>query len=258
MFLKDILDTRRSRNRPEDIDHLRGEADQAAPPRGFARALASIPFPAVVAEIKRASPSRGDLRPHLDPAELARAYERGGAAALSVLTEVDHFKGSLDDLRKARQATTLPVLRKDFLLEPWEIYESRAAGADAVLLIASALPVDRLAHMHRLAHQLGMDTLVEVHNLEELEQVLTVEPRVVGINNRDLHSFAVDLSTTRSLATHLPSGVLKVSESGLSCYQDLASLQDTVDAFLIGESLVTAADPEVALRKLRGEGAAIS
>lgn len=257
MFLEKILNSCRER-RPADLASLKARAADAEPPRGFARALREAAFPAIIAEIKRASPSRGDLRPDLEPAQLAAAYEAGGAAALSVLTEGRFFKGSLDDLRQARAACSVPVLRKDFLLAPWELYEARAAGADAVLLIAAALDADKLADMAGLAQELGMDVLFEVHDAQELEAVRTVEPRIVGINNRDLRTFVVDLETTKNLASRLPEGVLRVSESGFFGPSDLAPFRGLVEAFLVGESLVTAPDPKAALEKLRGKGAPVS
>ncbi|MCA9795572.1 MAG: indole-3-glycerol phosphate synthase TrpC [Candidatus Eremiobacteraeota bacterium] len=231
--------------------HWRERAGDAPPPRDFHRALAEGAFPTVIAEIKRASPSKGPLRPDLDPAQLARAYEAGGAAALSILTEEEHFRGSLDDLVAGRAACSLPVLRKDFLLEPWEVYEARAHGADAVLLIAAALEIQKLGEMQSLAHQLGMAALVEVHDEKELAEVLTVEPRIVGINNRNLKTFEVDLQTTTRLVAALPKGVLSVSESGFTAPADLAGFKNSVDAFLIGESLVTSQDSESALRRLK-------
>lgn len=255
MYLERILNHRRGGHRYGDsaaqLRHWRERAADGPAPRDFAAALAQGTFPTIIAEIKRASPSKGPLRPELDPAQLARAYEAGGAAALSVLTEEEYFRGSLDDLVAARRACGLPVLRKDFLLEPWEVYEARAHGADAVLLIAAALETPRLAEMQALAHELGMAALVEVHDEKELHDVLTVEPRIVGINNRNLKTFEVDLQTTTRLVAAFPKGVLSVSESGFAQAADLAGFENLVDAFLIGESLVTSQDSESALRRLK-------
>lgn len=255
MYLERILNHRRGGHRYGDsaaqLRRWRERAADGPAPRDFAKALAQGTFPTIIAEIKRASPSKGPLRPDLDPAQLARAYEAGGAAALSVLTEEEYFRGSLDDLVAARNACVLPVLRKDFLLEPWEVYEARAHGADAVLLIAAALETPRLAEMQALAHELGMAALIEVHDEKELRDVLTVEPRIVGINNRNLNTFEVDLHTTTRLVAALPQGVLSVSESGFGGVADLAGFENLVDAFLIGESLVTSQDSESALRRLK-------
>lgn len=253
MFLEKILAARRASSRfldgPSRLPELRREAAGASPVRDFAASLRRG-GPAVIAEIKRASPSRGDLRPDLDPADLARAYERGGAAALSVLTEEPHFRGSLDDLRRARAACALPVLRKDFLLQEWEIVEARAAGADAILLIVAALPPDRLREMLAAADDQGLAALVEVHDEDELEIALAAGARILGINNRNLRTFHVDLETTRRLAPRIPEGVIRVSESGIFRPEDLRNL-GPVEAVLVGESLVTSPDPEAALRTLR-------
>ncbi|HXE72570.1 MAG TPA: indole-3-glycerol phosphate synthase TrpC [Candidatus Nitrosotenuis sp.] len=257
MYLQKILETRRSspsfRQGRQRLDVLRTQALSAPPPRDFLAALRG-PRLRVIAEIKRASPSRGPLCADLDPAERARAYEQGGAAALSVLTEPHYFQGSLDDLRRARAACSLPVLRKDFLLEPWEIYESRAAGADAILLIAAALAPEGLGEMLELARNLGMEALVEVHDEEELRAVLPKGPRIIGINNRDLATFQVDLETTRRLAPGIPPGVVRVSESGISSAQDVERL-GAVDAVLVGEALVGARDPRPLLTRLTALGA---
>lgn len=253
MFLEKILAARRASphflDGPSRLPELRRQAAGASPVRDFAAALLGG-RPAVIAEIKRASPSKGDLRPDLDPAELARAYERGGAAALSVLTEGPHFRGTLQDLRSAREACDLPVLRKDFLLQEWEVVEARAAGADAVLLIVAALPPERLRAMLEAASDQGLAALVEVHDEGELELALAAGARIVGINNRDLRSFRVDLETTRRLAPRIPDGVIRVSESGIARPEDLRNL-GRVEAVLVGESLVTSPDPETALRMLR-------
>lgn len=253
MFLEKILAVRRAsphfQNGPARLAEFRRGAAEASPVRDFAAALRRG-GPTVIAEIKRASPSKGDLRPDLDPADLARAYERGGAAALSVLTEEPHFRGSLDDLRRARAACALPVLRKDFLLQEWEVVEARAAGADAVLLIVAALPPDRLLAMLDAASEQGLAALVEVHDEAELDVALGAGARIVGINNRDLRSFRVDLEITRRLVPRIPEGVIRVSESGIGRPEDLRNL-GSVEAVLVGESLVTSPDPEAALRTLR-------
>lgn len=257
MFLEKILRQRRNRLEPSPQQQEEWQilARQAAPVRSFRRALKSGSGPRIIAEFKRASPSKGVLNPHLDPGRQARAYEDGGAVALSVLTEPDFFHGSAEDLRAARQATSLPVIRKDFLLEDWEIPQSRSWGADAILLIAAALPQPRLERMLQLADQFGLDALVEVHSPEEAHRVASLKPALVGINNRDLGSFQVDLNITRSILPLLPPDCVRVSESGFGTYQQLLGFPE-VDAFLIGETLVRASDPTGCLRQLLGMPAA--
>jgi len=210
---------------------------------------------AVIAEVKRKSPSKGPLRPDLDPAELGRTYERAGAYAISVLTETEHFGGSLDDLRAVRAAVAVPVLYKDFVVDPYQIWEARAAGADLVLLIAALLG-ERTGAFAEMARKSGLEPLVEVHGPEELALALEAEARFVGINNRDLKTFRVDLGVTRRLLPHIPDGVFAVSESGLRGPEDLEDLsRHGAHAFLVGERLVRAVDPGAALRQLTGEEA---
>lgn len=209
---------------------------------------------AVIAEVKRASPSRGPLRPDLDAAALAQAYVQGGAAAISVLTEEAHFRGSLADLETVRRQVTLPLLRKDFIIEPYQVYEARACGAAAVLLIAAILGDVQMTTLLREIHRLRMLALVEVHNRAELERALALGPRLVGINNRNLADFSVSLETTLGLRPLVPQEVLVVSESGIHSRQDVLRLEQAgVNAILVGESLVTATDPALKLRLLRGE-----
>lgn len=209
---------------------------------------------AVIAEFKRRSPSAGQLRRDPVVAEIVRAYERGGASALSVLTEGPHFDGSLEDLHAARQACGLPVLRKDFIVDPYQLYEARAAGADAVLLIVAALSAGELAALHGQARELELDVLVEVHDREELQSALSAGADIVGINNRDLRDFSVDVERTFRLIPELPAGVATVSESGIATAEQLRRLEEAgVQAVLVGESLMRAPDPEAALRKLRGD-----
>lgn len=232
------------------LPDLREACAQAPPPRGFARALSAAPGLAVIAEIKRASPSRGPLRPDLDPAALAREYEAAGADAVSVLTDADFFKGSLGDLRAARTACSLPVLRKDFIVDPSQVWEARAAGADAVLLIVAALSDDEMRGLHDLAVSLEMDVLVEVHSAEEAQRALKAGAQLVGINNRNLATFQVDLGTTERVAPLLDDAVV-VSESGI---QDAEALERVAragaKAVLVGEALVTAERPGAKLAEL--------
>jgi len=239
---------RQARDRP--LEALQKTAASAPPPRDWIGALRQ-PGVSLIAEVKRASPSAGVLRPGLDPAALAAAYAAGGAAALSVLTDARYFQGSLDDLRAARVATPLPVLRKDFTVSSYQLYEARAAGADAVLLIVAALDDETLAALHRLAQALGMAALVEVHDEDELQRALAIEPRVIGVNNRDLHTFQVDLATTARLRPRIPDEVVLVAESGVHAPADVVRLAEMgADAMLVGEALVRAARPGEKAREL--------
>jgi indole-3-glycerol phosphate synthase len=232
---------------------LRSAAERAGPTRGFARALREAPQPRVIAEFKRASPSKGSIRADADPARIAQAYEQAGAGALSVLTDRDFFQGSLDDLRRARSACRLPVLRKDFTVDALQIAEARAAGADAILLIAAALDDSGLRGLLAEARSLGLDVLVEVHDRAELERARDAGADLIGINNRDLRTFRTDVAVTRSLIPFAPECTL-VSESGIDAAQTLRELASLgVDAFLIGEALMRQPDPAKALRELRGE-----
>lgn len=236
---------------------LREQAEKQSPPRGFAaslRKLADAGKPAVIAEIKRASPSKGLIRPDFDPTWIAQEYERGGAACLSVLTDEDFFQGSVDDFKAARAATDLPVIRKDFLIEEVQVIESRAMGADCVLLIVSALPAARLAALYRHARELGMDVLIEVHDANELRTVLQAglgPGLLIGINNRNLRTFETRLETTLDLLPWLAPGHEVVTESGIGSAADVRHmLASGVRRFLVGESLMRQPNPGVALRRL--------
>jgi len=213
------------------------------------------PGVSLIAEHKRRSPSAGEIRAGTTVDEIARAYERGGAAALSVLTEPFHFGGGLDDLRAARAATTLPVLRKDFIVDPYQVYESAAIGADAILLIVAALELHELDELLQEARALDLDALVEVHDEGELEQALEVDADVLGINNRSLADFSVDVDRTYELLSDVPAGKTVVSESGFSTREQLDELERVgVDAVLIGETLMRAPDVERIVRELTGHG----
>jgi indole-3-glycerol phosphate synthase len=226
-------------------------AEAAAPPRDFAAALALPERVALVAECKRRSPGAGEIRPGLDPSALTLGYARAGAAALSVLTDREYFGGSLADLAAAKAATPLPVLRKDFTLDPLHVIEARAGGADAVLLIVRILSDRSLAALHAEANALGMSVLVEVHDRAELARALVIEPEIIGINNRDLATFRTDLATTLDLVAAVPDGLLVVSESGIRGPADVERLGDCgVDAVLVGETLLSGSDPAVAARAL--------
>jgi indole-3-glycerol phosphate synthase len=216
----------------------------------FRKAIAG-PGIAVIAEFKRRSPSAGALRERPDVAEQVRAYERGGARAVSILTEGPHFDGSLEDLRVARAACALPILRKDFIVDPYQLHEARAAGADAVLLIVAALDQPTLSDLHQEAVALGLDVLVEVHDHAELHRALGVGAELIGINNRDLRDFTVDVERTFALLEEVPDGVAVVSESGIATAAQLRRLRERgVRGVLVGELLMRALDPEAALREL--------
>ncbi len=233
---------------------LEAAARSAPPPRAFAaalrRAAAQLGY-GLIAEIKKASPSRGVIRADFEPAALARDYAAGGAACLSVLTDVPYFQGADDDLVAARQATELPILRKDFMLDPYQVIEARALGADAILLILAALDDGAAAALAAAARAWGLEVLVEVHDAPELERAARLGSTLVGINNRDLKSLAVDLSTTEALAPLLPAGALAVSESGLAAPADLERMSRAgVNCFLIGEALMRQADVAAATAAL--------
>jgi indole-3-glycerol phosphate synthase len=241
---------RRKRELPPQELEYQAFAIGGVAPRRFTAALGK-PEIAVIAEFKRRSPSAGRLHEAPDLPELVSAYERGGASALSVLTEGRHFDGSLDDLRAARAACGLPVLRKDFIVDEYQLYEARVARADAVLLIVAALDQERLRALYERAGTLGLDVLVEVHDREELAVALALEAELIGINNRDLRDFSVDLSRTETLMGDVPAGVTVVSESGIASAAQLRRLAECgVAAVLVGESLMRAPDPAAALREL--------
>jgi indole-3-glycerol phosphate synthase len=217
--------------------------------RGFRQAISARC--AIIAEVKKASPSRGVLASEFDPAAIARTYERGGAAALSVLTDAEYFQGSLEDLAAARGATGLPVLRKDFVLGEAQIAEAFSAGADAILLIAAILDAATLRRLREFAETLGLDVLVEAHNEAEFDAAVESGATLVGVNNRDLHTFEVSIETSLRLARRIPSGTIAVSESGIRTRDDIQRLLDAgYSAFLVGEHLMKSPDPAVALQEL--------
>ena len=229
-------------------------AQSALPPRDFFAALLErvrAGRPAVIAEVKKASPSRGVLREHFDPAAIARSYEAGGAACLSVLTDRDFFQGAAEHLVAARSACALPVLRKDFLIEPWQVYESRAMGADCILLIAAALARQDMQGLEAVARSLGMAVLVEVHDAQELDAALTLSTPLLGINNRDLRTFETRMETTLGLLPRIPQGRTVVTESGILTREDVARMREQqVGVFLVGEAFMRAPDPGRALQDL--------
>ena len=222
------------------------------PPRDFASALTRNDIN-IIAELKKASPSKGLLREEYAPAVLASGLESGGAAALSVLTEEDFFHGSLGDLKEASRVTKVPILRKDFIIDPWQVWEARAAGADSFLLIAAILSDTTLGELLALGRTLKMEPLVEVHERAELDRVIGAGAKIIGVNNRDLRDFQVHIETSLSLIEIIPDECIAVSESGLRTHEDIEGLRRAgFDAFLIGEHLMKEADPGAALRALRG------
>lgn len=242
---QEVAESRRRRPLASLIAQIR----DLLPTRDFVGALRNPPC--IIAEVKKASPSRGVIRPDFDPVAIARSYAKHGAAALSVLTDEKYFQGKLEFLQAIREEVSLPLLRKDFTLDSYQIYEARLAGADAILLIVAALDDAALKELLQLANDLGMAALVEVHTREELERVLPLHPHLVGINNRDLGTFRTDLETTLQILPLIPPDVVVVSESGIHSAADIARLRaEGVHAFLIGESLMRAPDPGLKLREL--------
>jgi indole-3-glycerol phosphate synthase len=257
-ILKKIIDRKREEIRERgakvSLEQLRAQAAEADAPRGFVRAIEQrldAQQPAVIAEIKKASPSKGVIREDFDPEAIARSYESGGATCLSVLTDEDFFQGSTRYLMQARAATALPVIRKDFIIDPYQVYEARAMGADCILLIVAALDDETLLGLIDLAHQLGMDVLVEVHDRAELERALNYPVTLVGINNRNLRTFEVSLNTTLELLELIPQGRIVVTESAIHTPEDVKLMRDHgVHAFLVGEVFMRADDPGSKLREL--------
>ncbi|MBT9148710.1 MAG: Indole-3-glycerol phosphate synthase [Dehalococcoidia bacterium] len=244
---KKLIANRKSR---VSIAEMAQAARDQTPPRDFAAALGGSNI-RLIAEVKRASPSKGLLAPNIAAAALARTYEKAGAAAISVLTETEYFRGSLADLEAVRTAVSLPILHKDFVLDPYQVYEARAHGADAVLLIVAILSPGELQNLLKTTHSLGMVALVEVHDREDLEQALAVDPKIIGINNRSLADFSLSLETTVELRPLVPGGKIIVSESGIHTRDDVKTLEDIgVDAILVGEALVRSADPARKIREL--------
>jgi len=262
-FLHRIIEKKRERleasKAARALEEVRREAlalRESATPHALRAALANKERVNIIAEFKRASPSKGLIRGGASAGETARAYERGGAAAVSVLTEEDYFRGSLDDLREVKRSTSLPVLRKDFIFDEYQVFESAAIGADALLLIVAALDDETLARLLRLAEdELSLDALVEVHTEEEMRRAADAGASIVGVNNRDLRTFNVSLETSVALARHAHADSLLVSESGISGHEEIARLRACgYDVFLVGETLMRAGRPEETLRALTGSG----
>lgn len=250
-ILKKILARKREeiaeRSATVSLQQLIDRVASAPVPRGFAAALAkklAAGESAVIAEIKKASPSKGVIREDFDPAAIAASYARGGAACLSVLTDVDFFQGADRYLQQAREACQLPVIRKDFIIDEYQVYEARAMGADCILLIVSALSESQLNRLHEVALSLGMDVLIEVHDAAELNLALKLDNPMVGINNRNLHSFEVSLNNTYQLLAQIPEGRIVITESGIHSREDVAAMrQQDVHAFLVGEAFMRSEEP---------------
>lgn len=272
-ILDDIIKYKRIEELPRQMQAreaalVRAEAALAAPPRDFVAALRASGRVALIAEVKKASPSKGLLRHNFDPIELAQTYAANGASAISVLTDTKYFQGKLEYLTQIRKHLDkpssptpyslfpTPVLRKDFIFHPYQVYEARAAGADALLLIAAVLKDKELADLLALTRELGMTALIEVHDRAELERVLPLQPRLIGVNNRDLRDFSVDLNTCIELRQHVPTGTCFVAESGIHTAADVARLaKEGIDAVLVGESLVKSKDVGKKVRELAGRSA---
>jgi indole-3-glycerol phosphate synthase len=254
--LERILESRRAevehRKRVLPLTALKYGVKAATPLRDFSAAV-SRPGLNIIAELKPASPSRGAIREPFDPTELARSLEAAGAAAFSVLTEGEFFRGSLKNLRDARKASSLPALRKDFIFDPWQVWEARANDADSFLLIVAALGDEQLRDLLQQGRELGMEPLVEVHTRGELDRAIAANAKIIGVNNRDLRTFEVRAQTSFDLIEQIPESCVAVSESGLRAHDDLKNLRSAgFDAFLIGEQLMVAPDPAFALRTLLG------
>jgi len=236
------------------LPDLRARIDDAELPRGFAGRLqltVESGRPAVIAELKKASPSQGVLRAGFDPAAIAASYERGGATCLSVLTDEQYFQGRAEDLRIARAACSLPVLRKDFIVDPYQVYEARALSADCVLLIAAALSDGMMGELCSLARDLRMDTLLEVHDAQELERALELDTPLIGVNNRSLHTFETQLDTTLELLPRIGGGRLVITESGIHTREHVARMRSHgINCFLVGEAFMRAGDPGAKLAEL--------
>ena len=256
--LKKIIDRKheeiQERSQKQSLEHLKSLVSDREIGRGFVHAIEDklkAGAPAIIAEIKKASPSKGVIRPNFDPKANAQSYEKAGAACISVLTDVDFFQGADQYLQSVREVSSLPVIRKDFLVDEYQVYEAKAIGADCILLIVAALSPDKLQDLNQLAHELGMDVLVEVHDQKELDIALALPNRLIGINNRNLHTFDVSLKTTLDLLPNIDGDRIVVTESGILSREDVTLMQtNQVNGFLVGESFMRAEDPGSKLSEL--------
>jgi indole-3-glycerol phosphate synthase len=259
-ILKKILQRKHEeiaeRSQKVSLETLKALAQSASAPRGFINAIAAKiqqGKPGIIAEIKKASPSKGVIRENFDPVEIARSYQQHGAACLSVLTDRDYFQGHEDYLQQARAATSLPVIRKDFIIDPYQVYEARAINADCILLIVAALDDARLNELLSLAHELNMDVLMEVHDRDEMQRAIASGAKLIGINNRNLRTFDVSLNATLDMLGMAPPDRLLVTESGILVQQDVQLMRDhNVHAFLVGEAFMRAPDPGAKMAELFG------
>lgn len=257
-ILKKIVARKREeiaeRQQQVSLDELKAQLDAASPPRGFVNAIRrkiDAGQAGVIAEIKKASPSKGVIRENFVPEQIAKSYEQGGAACLSVLTDIDFFQGADEYLKQARAACSLPVIRKDFIIDPYQVYEARAMGADCILLIVACLEDEQMKELSELANSLGMDVLIEVHDEEELQRSLPLNQPLVGINNRNLRSFEVGLDTTLRMLEQIPGDRIVVTESGIHTPGDVKLMREnSVNAFLVGEAFMRAEEPGVKLAEL--------
>lgn len=253
-FLERILETKRAevRDLQSRAADLAVDTEALVTCRGFAAAIANSQSLAVVAEVKKASPSKGLIASDFNPVAIAATYERGGAVAVSVLTDVQYFQGHIDDLTEIHRHVSIPVLRKDFMIDELQIQEARIAGADAVLLIAAALPADRLRSLSKFAQSLGLDVLIEVHSVDELDAAMAASPSVLGVNNRDLHSFQVSLETTKTVIREVGQHQLVIAESGIHSAEDAVMMvRYGAQGILVGESLMRAGDPTQTIELLQ-------
>lgn len=249
-ILEKIIEAKRTRVEAAKKKHDFRNVQAKAQPHRLLNALLERSGPKIITEFKRASPSKGVINDRLDPATTAISYEKGGASAISVLTEEDFFGGSLDDLKAVRAAVSVPILRKDFVIDEYQIYEAAAAGADAILLIASALEIVELKGLYSIAYNLNLDVLVEVHDEAELEVAAAIGSKIIGVNNRNLHTFDVSLDVSRRLAKIAPTDAVLVTESGLRTREEITELHELgYTGFLIGEALMRADDPKATMEK---------
>ena len=255
--LEEICEKKRShveeRKEQVPLEDLKTQIEEQTPPRGFIKRIQNMNGPALITEVKKASPSKGLIREDFDPAEIAKAYEDSGAACISVLTDAPYFQGSDEDFKAARAAVSLPMIRKDFMTDEYQIYESRALGADCILLIMAALDDSLAKALSALSEELGMDVLVEIHDESELERALTLNPKMVGVNNRNLKTLDVDVQTSFDLVEKMPTKITKIAESGLSDFATISNLQTAgYEGFLVGESLMLQENISAATQKLLG------